>query len=124
MRAAEGGSAACWRVAGASAGVAGAGTAGAVPSLGAAVLAAFATGVDVGVVLDVALGTTLRAIGRGFGNGTFGLAEALAAITDSPTASARLAAKAVDRKAAVRAEGITALLCSGESFNRSSLRSI
>jgi hypothetical protein len=88
------------------------------------VLAAFATGVDVGVVLEAVLGTELRAIGRGFGNGTFALAHAPAAIADSPTASARLVAKAVDRKAAARADGITAFLCGGESFNRSSLRSI
>jgi hypothetical protein len=39
-------------------------------------------------------------------------------------ASAKLVASAVDRKAAARAEGITAFLCGGESFNRSSLSSI
>jgi hypothetical protein len=83
-----------------------------------------AEAVELDAVLGVVLGTTLRAIGRGFGNGTFALAQASAASADSPTASVRLAAKAVDRKAAVRAEGITALLCGGESFNRSSLRSI
>ncbi|MCK1637678.1 hypothetical protein IVA95_08760 [Bradyrhizobium sp. 157] len=38
----------------------------------------------------------------------------------SPTASAKLVARAVDRNAAARAEGITAFLCGGESFNRSS----
>ena len=71
-----------------------------------------------------ALGTALRAIGRGFGSGTFGLAQASKGNAASPTASARLVASAVDRKAAARAEGITAFLCGGESFNRSSLRSI
>jgi hypothetical protein len=59
------------------------------------------------------LGTTLRAIGRGLGNGTFGLAQASATAND-PTASARLAAKAVDRNAAAREDGITAFL-RGES---------
>ena len=51
------------------------------------------------------LGTTLRAIGRGFGKGTFGLAQASARTTASPTASARLVASAVDRNAAARTEG-------------------
>jgi hypothetical protein len=69
------------------------------------------------------LGTALRAIGRGFGNGTFGLAHASTESADRPTASARLVASAVDRNAAVRAEGVTAFL-GGESFNRSGLRSI
>ena len=76
------------------------------------------------LVCAVGFGTTLRAIGRGFGRGTFGLAQASNGNAASPTASARLVASAVDRKAAARAEGITAFLCGGESFNRSSLRSI
>ena len=70
------------------------------------------------------LGDAVRAIGRGFGRGTFGLAQASKGKAASPTASARLVASAVDRKTAARAEGITAFLCGGESFNRSSLRSI
>jgi hypothetical protein len=69
------------------------------------------------------LGTTLRAIGRGFGSGTFGLAQASAANADNPTANIRLVANAVDRIAAAREYGVTAFL-RGESFNRSSPRSI
>jgi hypothetical protein len=65
----------------------------------------------------------LRAIGRGFGNGTFGVAQASADTADNPTASARLVAKAVDRNAAAREDGVTAFL-RGESFNRSSPTSI
>jgi phosphohistidine swiveling domain-containing protein len=64
------------------------------------------------------LGMTLRAIGRGFGNGTFGLAQASAEMADSPTASVRLVASAVDRNTAARAERVTAFLCGGESFTR------
>jgi hypothetical protein len=64
------------------------------------------------------LGAALRAIGRGFGNGTFGLAQASAAMADKPTASARLVASAVDRNAAARAGRVTVFLCGGESFNR------
>src|ERR1700693_2231665 len=63
----------------------------------------------------VVLGTTLRAIGRGFGNGTLGLAEASAA--HIPAASIRLVAKAVDRNAAAR-EGAVTTFPDGESFNR------
>lgn len=66
----------------------------------------------------VVLGTTLRAIGRGFGNGTFGFAHASTDSADSPTANARLVASAVDRNAAARAERVTAFLCGGESFTR------
>jgi hypothetical protein len=73
----------------------------------------FAVGVD--------FGTTLRAIGRGFGTGTFDFAQLSRGKEVSPIASARLVASAVDRNAAARAEGITAFLCGGESFNRSSL---
>jgi hypothetical protein len=97
-----------------------AGAAGAV----ATVTVFLAAGVAGGAVfLADVVGTTLRAIGRGFGNGTFGLARASAAHADNPTASARLVAKAVDRSAAARVDRVTAFL-GGESFNRSSLRSI
>src|SRR3981189_2498127 len=69
-----GGKAACWRVAGARAGAAGA-----LVAAGAVVLSAvFAAG--------VVLGTALRAIGRGLGNGTFlGVAQASPANADNPT---------------------------------------
>jgi thiamine pyrophosphate-dependent acetolactate synthase large subunit-like protein len=101
--------------------------AGTAVAVAAVVLAAVAAGAvilaDVAAFLTGVLGTTLRAIGRGFGNGTFGLAEASAAHADNPTASARLVAKAVDRNAAARVDRVTAFL-GGESFNRSSLRSI
>ena len=67
------------------------------------------------------LGTTLRAIGRGFGNGTFGLAQASAANADNPTASASvtsaLVPKAVRRNVGGGTNGVTAFL-RGESFNR------
>jgi hypothetical protein len=46
------------------------------------------------------------------------LAQASTDIADSPTASARLVASAVDRNAAARAERVTAFLCGGESFTR------
>jgi phosphohistidine swiveling domain-containing protein len=71
------------------------------------------------VFLVEALGTTLRAIGRGFGSGTVGVAQASAANTDNPTASAKLVANAVDRNAAARNDGVTAFL-RRESLNRSS----
>jgi hypothetical protein len=116
LRAVGGGKAACWRVAGANAGVA-AGAGAAAGSTGTAFLAAVA-------VAGILCGTTLRAIGRGFGSGTFGLARASVVIEHSPITSARLVARAVDRKAAARAEGVTVFLSGGESFNRSSLRSI
>ena len=114
----RGGKAACWRVAGARTGGAGAGAAAAAGAAGAGVWAAGA------LVCAVDFGTTLRAIGRGFGSGTFGFAQASKGKAASPTASARPVASAVDRKAAARAEEITVFLCGGESFNRSSLRSI
>jgi hypothetical protein len=44
------------------------------------------------------------------------LAQASMDIADSPTASARLLANAVDRNTAARAERVTAILCGGESF--------
>jgi len=58
----------------------------------------------------VVWGTTLRAIGRGFGSGMLGLADASVAHTANPTASARVVVIAVDRNAAARAEGVTAFL--------------
>jgi len=70
-----------------------------------------------------ASGTMLRAVGRGFGSGTVGVAQASTANTDNPTASARLVANAVDRNAAARNDGVTAFL-RGESLNRSSPRGI
>ena len=101
-----GGKAACWRVAGARAGAAGV-----LFAAGAVFLSAvFAAG--------AVLGTTLRAIGRAFGNGTFvGVAQASPANADAPTASVRQVASAVDRNAAARLDGVTAFL-RGESFNR------
>ena len=108
-----GGTAACWRVAGASTGGAGVGA-----GLAAAV---FAAGAVFTLVLVAAFGAALRAIGRGFGNGTFVVAQASTERVNSPAASARLAASAVDRSAAARAERVTAILCGGESFSRSSL---
>lgn len=77
-----------------------------------------ATGLAATGVAATVLGTALRAIGRGFGNGTFGWAQASTDIADSPTANTRLVASAVDRNAAARAERVTAVLCGGESFTR------
>jgi hypothetical protein len=103
-----GGKAACWRVAGASTGAAATGLATGAAGWWAA-LGAGAT------VLLVALAATLRAIGRGLGNGTFGLAQA-STVTD-PITSATLLARAVVRNAAAREGRVTAFL-RGESFNR------
>jgi len=62
---------------------------------------------DAGVVL----GTTWRAIGRGFGSGILGLAvDASAAHAANPTTSARVVVIAVDRNAAARADRVTAFL--------------
>src|SRR6059058_440334 len=130
LRAGAGGKAACWRVAGAKAvaGVAAGATflaatftAGARMGPGVATGAMFLAAAFVAgaVILVDALGTTLRAIGRGFGSGTVGVAQASAANTDHPTTSARLVANAVDRNAAARNDGVTAFL-RGESLNRSS----
>jgi hypothetical protein len=69
------------------------------------------------VVAGVVFGTALRAIGRGFGTGTFGLAAASASAA-SANNSASDVAKAVDRNAAARGEGVTAFLCGGESSDR------
>ncbi|WP_424591612.1 hypothetical protein, partial [Bradyrhizobium sp.] len=108
LRAVAGGKAACWRAAGARDGVGAraswAEVAGTAVSAGAVFRAA------VGVA-GVVFGATLRAIGRGFGRGTLGLARASAVIPDKATASIRLVASAVDRNAAARAEGVTAFLC-------------
>ena len=68
----------------------------------------------------VVLGTTLRAIGRGFGNGTFGVAPASPENTDNPAASAKLVLSAVHRIAVARTNGLTALF-PGESTNRAFL---
>jgi hypothetical protein len=64
----------------------------------------------------VVFGTTLRAIGRGFGSGILGLAAdaSLAHAANpkiSPEASARVVVIAVDRNAAARADLVTAFLC-------------
>jgi hypothetical protein len=95
LRAGAGGKAACWRVAGAMIGAAGAGA--------LTFLAVFAA--PSAVFVDV-LGTTLRAIGRGFGNGIFGLSEAFKAHAGNAITSARLVTRAVDktvdRKASAR----------------------
>jgi hypothetical protein len=70
------------------------------------------------------LGTTLRAIGRGLGNGTFAaLAQASPPSADMPKASARhvaTVAKADDRNAARRLDEVTAFFRS-ESFNHGAL---
>src|SRR5579863_1266654 len=112
LRAASGGNAACWRVAGAIAG-AGKGEAatdGVLSELLALVLFAFLSA-PLAVILSVPLGTTLRAIGRGFGNGILGLAAAPAGQVDIPIASASVVAIAVDRSAWARADLVTAFLC-------------
>jgi hypothetical protein len=68
-----------------------------------------------GAIAAVVAGTTLRAIGRGFGSGTFGAASAG---IENVVASARHVAKAVDRNAAARTVRVTAFL-RGESFKLS-----
>jgi hypothetical protein len=95
---AGGGNAACWRVAGVRTAEAGA----------AAVSLAAVFGSDA-VFFAAVLDATWRAIGRGFGNGTFGLAHASAAQADKPTVSARLVANAVDRNAAAREDEVTGI---------------
>src|ERR1700677_1898591 len=114
LRVWAGGKAACWRVAGSITGVFAAGEPG-----DALFLAVF---LAVSLAAGVVLRTTLRAIGRDFGSGPLDVA-ASAAQADNPTASARLVAHAVDRKAAAREEGVTTFL-RGESFGRSNSRSI
>jgi hypothetical protein len=106
-----GGKAACWRVAGMIAAAAGgaAATGRPVAAGRAAAAGEFLAAV---VARGVVLGTTLRAIGRGFGNGILAFGEASAAAhAANPTASARVVVIAVDRNAAARAEGGTAFLC-------------
>jgi hypothetical protein len=83
---------------------------------GAGEAGAGATSLVVLVAACVVLGTTLRAIGRGLGSGTFGLVAASFAHADHPSASTRLVAKAVDRNMAARENGVTAFL-RGESFS-------
>jgi hypothetical protein len=100
LRAGGGGNAACRRVAGSIAAGAGEVATGAV--FFAAVLVADAEVTLEEVTLEEVLGTTLRAIGLGFGSGIFGLAEASAAKPVIPIASTRLVTKAVDRNAAAR----------------------
>jgi hypothetical protein len=67
-------------------------------------------------------GTMLRAIGRGFGSGTFA-AHASRVGAANPTASARLVTSAVDRSAFAQARRFTAFL-RGESCSRFSPSSI
>src|SRR5712691_4447566 len=98
-----GGKAACWRVAGARAGTAGA--------AGEVVLAA---ALAAGAVF-------LAVLGLGCGNGTFGLAQASAANADNPAASASVTSALVPKAVRRRVDGVTAFL-RGESLNRSSPR--
>jgi hypothetical protein len=93
LRAATGGSAACWRVAGAIA---------ALRDAGAGGFAEVA-------VLGAVFGTMLRAIGRGFGSGIFDLAAGSFAQA-SPASSTSVVAIAVERNAAVRTDLVTAFL--------------
>lgn len=76
-------------------------------------VAGFAAGLSLvlsaSFVLPV-LGTTLRAIGRGFGSGTFDLATCSFAQACEPTSSTSVVAIAVERKAAVRTDLVTAFL--------------
>src|SRR5580692_3894426 len=99
LRACTGGRAACWRVAGSIIGALAAGEPGGALFLPVSLTVFLAAG--------VVLGTMLRAIGRGFGSGTFELAAASAADAGNPTASAKLVAHTVDRKAAVREDWVT-----------------
>src|SRR5258708_24071302 len=97
LRLGGGGRAACWRVAGCMAGAA---------------LAAAGAFLITGEAGEAAVfGTTLRAIGRGLGSGTFGAARASAARPGTPTLSARAMPNAM-RCNAVRC---TALFCTGDS---------
>jgi hypothetical protein len=118
---AGGGKAACRRVAGAKAGATGAGIATGAVFLAAALAAGAVVLAE--VLSAEVLRATLRAIGRAFGSGTVGLAQASAATADNPTASARLVANAVDRNATARDDRVTAFL-RGESLKRSGPRSI
>ncbi|MGB6253542.1 MAG: hypothetical protein WBF62_09845 [Bradyrhizobium sp.] len=103
LRAAGGGNAACWRVAGA------------IAALGSVDVNLPA---DLEVVLapalsaafSVVLGTALRAIGRALGKGILCLAAASLAHACDPMISASVVAMAVERKAAARVERVTAFL--------------
>jgi hypothetical protein len=94
LRAAAGGNAACWRVAGA------------IVALGDEA----AGGLAEVAVLGAVFGTTLRAIGRGFGNGIFDLAAGSFAQASEPASSTSVVAIAVERNAAVRTDLVTAFL--------------
>ena len=110
-----GGTAACWRVAGASAGGAWAVGGGAgVAVVAAALVFPCLSRWPWARPRAAVFGTTLRAIGRGFGSGTFGAAQAPVA-TDHAATNARLVANAVDRNAAVRTDRVT-VFPDGESF--------
>jgi len=62
------------------------------------------------VLVDGFLGTTLRAIGRGFGSGILDFAEAFPANADNPAASIRVVTIASIATRVARADLITALL--------------
>jgi hypothetical protein len=64
------------------------------------------------------LGTTLRAIGRGFGSGILDLSEASVFHAEESRAIASVVTMAVDRNEAARVDWITAFLC-GESRDSS-----
>jgi hypothetical protein len=53
---------------------------------------------------------TVRAIGRGFGNGTLDFSAASVSHDEKNTASASVVTMAVDRNATARASGVTVLL--------------
>jgi hypothetical protein len=90
----------------------------------AVVTGATAAGFSLGLAVTV-LGPALRAIGRGFGNGTLALAHASVVSPENPTASAKLVAitnasnsgMAFDRNAGVRGRAVTEVLRS-ESIHR------
>src|SRR5579871_3158340 len=131
LRAIGGGSVACWRVAGAI-------TAGAAVATDLAPVLSLSLAADLSASLPAAFsvfGTTLRATGRDFGNGTLCLAAASFAagsfaavsfaracepgVRASANVVARVVTMAVERKAAARAERVTAFL-SDESRKTSS----
>lgn len=106
FRAAGGGNAACWRVAGAIAALDG--VEGAEVDLAPDLEVVFAPALS--AVFSVFLGTTLRAIGRAFGIGILCLAAVSLAHACDPMMSASVVAMAVEHKAAARAERVTAFL--------------
>src|SRR5437588_4145189 len=78
---------------------------------GAGVDASAATGLGAGAATDT-FGNALRAIGRGFGNGTFGFAgnaKASEAPADKPIASTTPANEVVHRNAVARPNGVMTL---------------